>query len=280
QEQEQEQQQAAFADLILRRREERQAAKLALEQAREQELAMSAEEQSLQELLAGQAVQSEKLAALREQQRQQLTALQAQWAQEEQKLQAAAQEEQQQLAHEHQAAEVLAQTLIQRLRDQRQHHVVWREQVQQVLESAPVTLDTDFAQSEPATPVGLRLRPSILAGLMLCAGMIGAAGFSQLLPVVHASGQVTGKVEGKQAANAQQLPVQTAYSTTNQSVIPAAIQVTNQAENHAVKVTATGLQLSYQLGGTAEKNKIADREDNAIQTAEAEATQLAMVKTK
>ncbi|MBR7784821.1 hypothetical protein, partial [Undibacterium luofuense] len=94
------------------------------------------EEQSLQELLAAQAVQSEKLSALRAQQAQQLATLQAQWAQEEQTLQAAAQEEQQQLAHEHQAAEELAQTLIQRLRDQRQHHVVWREQVQQVLESA------------------------------------------------------------------------------------------------------------------------------------------------
>ena len=114
--------------------------------------------------------------------------------QQKEELQAEAEMAKQTLEAEHQEAEQLAQALISKLLSNRQTSEEWRQQVEQMLAAAPITVAYDATAQQDEVQKRFRLRPSVIAGLLLCAGIAGFAGFSNFaLSGATASRAVTQK---------------------------------------------------------------------------------------
>ena len=244
--QQQQEEELAFADLLLQRRAELAANQAALDAAREQALRLSAEEQELLQMRQASELQLSSLNQLRKRHEEQANVLRQELNEQQAALESATEQARRDAEAERQQAEELARALIAKLRDSASDSVIWREQARQMLEQAPLDLAYDAGLSglQPVQNEAgrFRMRPSVLAGLLLCAGMAGAAGFANLAPHAHVA-----------AASVPHAPLVAGLTA---EAAPAA-SVSRNANGH--------LQLSYELSAHATQQQFTQQ---SIQSAD------------
>ena len=188
------------------------------------------------------AQQQQAMEQQKQQRQEQAELLKAQLAEMQAALKAEAEQENLSLVAEHAQAENLAQELISKLRNNQQQSAEWRLQAQQMLSSAPVEITYDIgqqAEKDAQERFRLRLRPSVLAGLMLCAGVAGAgfANFSTPMSVANAMAAKAAPVVASPAnVTAPSVKLNSGMQLSYE-LTPSATQVKKSAENGIAQQT-------------------------------------------